>query len=212
MGYDFKEKTIDEFTAQLASKTSVPGGGGAAALIASVGVALSSMAAAFTVGKPRYAEVNADMERILSECEDLRWEALMLMDRDAEAFEPISQVYKMPKDTEEQRQAKASAMEACLKDAAAVPMELMELCCRGIELSHEVSRKGSEMLISDAGCSAAALQGALRSAYLNVLINTSSMKDRACAERIETRAEELYGRGTEQAEAVYEAVLERIKG
>lgn len=212
MGYDFKEKTIAEFTAQLASKTSVPGGGGAAALIASVGVALSSMAAAFTVGKPRYAEVNADMERILSECEDLRWEALMLMDRDAEAFEPMSQVYKMPKDTEEQRQAKASAMEACLKDAAAVPMELMELCCRGIELSHEVSRKGSEMLISDAGCSAAALQGALRSAYLNVLINTSSMKDRACAERIETRAEELYGRGTEQAEAVYEAVLERIKG
>ena len=212
MGYDFKEKTIDEFTAQLASKTSVPGGGGAAALVASVGVALSSMAAAFTVGKPRYAEVNADMERILSECEDLRREALMLMDRDAEAFEPMSQIYKMPKDTEEQRQAKASAMEACLKDAAAVPMELMELCCRGIELSHEVSRKGSEMLISDAGCSAAALQGALRSAYLNVLINTSSMKDRACAERIETRAEELYGRGTEQAEAVYEAVLERIKG
>ena len=212
MGYDFKEKIIDEFTAQLASKTSVPGGGGAAALVASVGVALSSMAAAFTVGKPRYAEVNADMERILSECEDLRREALMLMDRDAEAFEPMSQVYKMPKDTEEQRQAKASAMEACLKDAAAVPMELMELCCRGIELSHEVSRKGSEMLISDAGCSAAALQGALRSAYLNVLINTSSMKDRACAESIEARAEELYGRGTEQAEAVYEAVLERIKG
>lgn len=212
MGYDFKEKTIAEFTAELASKTSVPGGGGAAALVASVGVALSSMAAAFTVGKPRYAEVNADMERILSECEDLRREALMLMDRDAEAFEPMSQVYKMPKDTEEQRQAKASAMEACLKDAAAVPMELMELCCRGIELSHEVSRKGSEMLISDAGCSAAALLGALRSAYLNVLINTSSMKDRACAERIEARAEELYGRGTEQAEAVYEAVLERIKG
>lgn len=212
MGYDFKEKTIDEFTAQLASKTSVPGGGGAAALVASVGVALSSMAAAFTVGKPRYAEVNADMERILSECEGLRMEALQLMDRDAEAFEPMSQVYKLPKDTEEQRLVKASAMEACLKEAAAVPMELMELCCHGIELSHKVSRKGSEMLISDAGCSAVALQGALRSAYLNVLINTSSMKDRACAERLEARAAELYDKGTEQAEAVYEAVLERIKG
>lgn len=211
MGYDFKEKIIDEFTAELASKTSVPGGGGAAALIASVGVALASMAAAFTVGKPGYAEVNADMERLLSDCEDLRREALMLMDRDAEAFEPMNRVYKMPKDTEEQRQAKAGAMEACLRDAASVPMKLMELCCRGIELSDEVSKKGSELLISDAGCSAAALQGALRSAYLNVLINTSSMKDRAYAESLESRAAELYGRGTEQAGSVYESVLERIK-
>ena len=211
MGYDFKEKTIAEFTAQLASKTSVPGGGGAAALIASVGVALSSMAAAFTVGKPRYAEVNADMERILSECEDLRREALMLMDRDAEAFEPMSQVYKMPKDTEEQRQAKASAMEACLKDAAAVPMELMELCCRGIELSHEVSRKGSEMLISDAGCSAAALQGSLRSAYLNVLINTSSMKDRKYASELLEKADKLYREGVENAEKAYGSVLRKLQ-
>ena len=61
MGYDFRNSTIDEFTKELSSKSSVPGGGGAAGLVASVGIALSSMTAAFTVGKPKYASVNADM-------------------------------------------------------------------------------------------------------------------------------------------------------
>ena len=100
MKYNFKNETLDRFTALLSEKSSVPGGGGAAALIASVGISLSSMAASFTVGKPAYAEVNDDMERLLLECEKLRAEALSLMDRDAEVFDPRSAGYKMPKYTE----------------------------------------------------------------------------------------------------------------
>ena len=211
MGYDFRNSTIDEFTEELSSKSSVPGGGGAAGLVASVGIALSSMTAAFTVGKPKYASVNADMERILSECEELRNEALAAMDRDAEAFEPMSLVYKMPRDTEEERKARDEAMEDCLHGAALVPLSLMELCCRGIDLALELSEKGSELLLSDAGCSAAALSAALRSAYLNVIINTSSMKDRKYASELLEKADKLYREGVENAEKAYESVLRKLQ-
>lgn len=211
MGYDFRNSTIDEFTKELSSKSSVPGGGGAAGLVASVGIALSSMTAAFTVGKPKYASVNADMERILSECEELRNEALAAMDRDAEAFEPMSLVYKMPRDTEEERKARDEAMEDCLHGAALVPLSLMELCCRGIELALELSEKGSELLLSDAGCSAAALSAALRSAYLNVIINTSSMKDRKYASELLEKADKLYREGMENAEKAYGSVLRKLQ-
>ena len=211
MGYDFRNSTIDEFTKELSSKSSVPGGGGAAGLVASVGIALSSMTAAFTVGKPKYASVNADMERILSECEELRNEALAAMDRDAEAFEPMSLVYKMPRDTEEERKARDEAMEDCLHGAALVPFSLMELCCRGIDLALELSEKGSELLLSDAGCSAAALSAALRSAYLNVIINTSSMKDRKYASELLEKADKLYREGVENAEKAYESVLRKLQ-
>lgn len=212
MKYNFKNETLDGFTALLSGKSSVPGGGGAAALIASVGISLSSMAAAFTVGKPAYAEVNDDMERLLLECEELRKEALSLMDRDAEVFEPMSAVYKMPKDTEEEREEKARAMEACLRDAASVPLSLMELCCRGIDIAGEAAKKGSRLLISDAGCSAASLDAALSSAYLNVLINTSSMKDRAYAAELEEKAKKMYLEADGKARKVYSAVLESIQG
>ena len=211
MKYNFKNETLDRFTALLSEKSSVPGGGGAAALIASVGISLSSMAAAFTVGKPAYAEVNDDMERLLLECEKLRAEALSLMDRDAEVFEPMSAVYKMPKDTEAEREEKAKAMEACLRDAASVPLSLMELCCRGIDLALELSEKGSELLLSDAGCSAAALSAALRSAYLNVIINTSSMKDRKYASELLEKADKLYREGVENAEKAYGSVLRKLQ-
>ena len=211
MGYDFRNRTIDEFTKELSSKSSVPGGGGAAGLVASVGIALSSMTAAFTVGKPKYASVNADMERILSECEELRNEALAAMDRDAEAFEPMSLVYKMPRDTEEERKARDEAMEDCLHGAALVPLSLMELCCRGIDLALELSEKGSELLLSDAGCSAAALSAALRSAYLNVIINTSSMKDRKYASELLEKADKLYREGVENAEKAYGSVLRKLQ-
>ena len=211
MGYDFRNSTIDEFTKELSSKSSVPGGGGAAGLVASVGIALSSMTAAFTVGKPKYASVNADMERILSECEELRNEALAAMDRDAEAFEPMSLVYKMPRDTEEERKARDEAMEDCLHGAAPVPLSLMELCCRGIDLALELSEKGSELLLSDAGCSAAALSAALRSAYLNVIINTSSMKDRKHASELLEKADKLYREGVENAEKAYGSVLRKLQ-
>ena len=211
MGYDFRNSTIDEFTKELSSKSSVPGGGGAAGLVASVGIALSSMTAAFTVGKPKYASVNADMERILSECEELSNEALAAMDRDAEAFEPMSLVYKMPRDTEEERKARDEAMEDCLHGAALVPLSLMELCCRGIDLALELSEKGSELLSSDAGCSAAALSAALRSAYLNVIINTSSMKDRKYASELLEKADKLYREGVENAEKAYGSVLRKLQ-
>ena len=212
MKYNFKNETLDRFTALLSEKSSVPGGGGAAALIAAAGAALSSMTANFTVGKEKYTDVNDDMVYAIEKAGELRERFLKMMDEDAEAFSLMSKVYRMPKTTDEEIDERSKAMEEALKTCAAVPVSLMEACCEAIELSVMLSEKGSELLISDAGCSSAALGAALRCAYLNVCINTSSMRDRAYAEAISKRADELLENGMKASEGAYEEVLSKLRG
>ena len=211
MKYEFEKQSIEAFMSELASKSSVPGGGGAAGLIAATGAALSSMVANLTVGKPKYAGVNDDMVRILADCEGLRERLISLMNRDAEAFEPLSRAYRLPSDTEEEKAEKTRVMEQCLRDSALVPLELMKACCAGIDMALELSEKGSRLVLSDAGCAAAAFSAALRSAWLNVCINTSSMQDRAYAQKLEAEGEELLSLGLERADRAYFAVLSALK-
>ena len=207
----FKDFSINDFMAGLSAKTSVPGGGGAAALIAAAGAALSSMVANFTVGKPKYAAVEEDMQRILKESEALRQELLSLMDKDAEAFSLMSAVYRMSRDTEEDKGKRAAALEEALKACGAVPLELMRACLKGVELSLELAGKGSDMLISDAGCAAAAFEAALKSAALNVYINTSSMQDKKLAEELDRETAEFYDRGLKLAAKAYDMVSAKIR-
>ena len=209
---DFAQASCTEFVTVLASNAPVPGGGGASALVGAIGTALGNMVGSLTVGKKKYADVEEEMVALKAKCDAIQADLLALIARDAEVFEPMSAVYKMPKDTEAEREEKDRAMEACLRDAASVPLSLMELCCRGIDIAGEAAEKGSRLLISDAGCSAASLDAALSSAYLNVLINTSSMKDRAYAAELEEKAKKIYLEADGKARKVYSAVLESIQG
>ena len=125
-----KKASCEEFTQLLASKTSVPGGGGASALVASIGVALGDMVGEFTVGKKTYANVVDEIIELMDAAQSLRMQLLDCIDKDAVAFEPLSKVYGMPKD----EPGRDELMEKCLKDAAAVPFEILELGCNAIAL------------------------------------------------------------------------------
>ena len=194
---------LSEFTDALAGKTPVPGGGGASALCASLGAALASMVANYTVGKEKYAAVEADVTRILGEAEKLRAQLLSLIDADAAAFEPLSRAYGIPKDDP----TREETLEACLHDAAAVPMEIARLSCRAIDLHAELLDKGSAMMRSDVGTGVVLCWGALYGAVLNVKVNTKLMTDRACAVALNSELDTLVGTYWKRAEAVYEAVL-----
>ena len=194
---------LPAFIDALAGKTPVPGGGGASALCASLGAALVSMVANYTVGKEKYAAVEADVSRILGEAETLRARLLSLIDADAAAFEPLSRAYGIPKDDP----GRAETLEVCLRDAAAVPMELARLSCRAIDLHAELLEKGSAMMRSDVGTGAVLCWGALYGAALNVKVNTKPMRDRACADALDRELDALIDTYWKRAEAVYEAVL-----
>ena len=124
------ETSCRAFAEALASKAPVPGGGGASALAGSLGAALCSMVGNYTLGKPKYAAVEADVRAILEEAERLRTRLLNLVKEDAAAFAPLSRAYGIPKDDP----GRGEIMEQCLRDAAAPPMEMLRLSCRVIEL------------------------------------------------------------------------------
>ena len=199
--------SLKAFTDELAAKVSVPGGGGASALVGAIAAALGSMVGNFTLGKKKYADVEPDIIRLMDEAEVLRNELLACIDRDAEGFEPLSRAYGLPKDAP----GRDETLEKCLHDAAAVPMEIAELSCKVIELSEEFAAKGSKLMISDAGCSAVFAWSALYGAALNVKVNTKLMKDRAYAEVLDSRIDSLMEEYWKRADKVYEDVLGSFK-
>ena len=192
-------KTIAEFTELLAAKTSVPGGGGASALIGSVGIALGSMVGQFTLGKKKYADYEEDIKELMAKAETIRLALNECIDEDAKAFEPLSKAYGLPKDAPDRDEI----MEKCLKDAAAVPFEILQLACEAVELQEGFLKKGSTLMITDAGTGAAALQAAIKGAALNVRVNTKLMKDRQYANELNDKVDEMVNDYLLKAETVY---------
>ncbi len=202
----------DEFVAQLGSGAAVPGGGGASALVGALGTALGNMVGSLTVGKKKYASVEAEMYGMMGRCETLEKELLALIERDAQMFEPLSKAYSLPHDTDEEKAEKDKVMEQALKDACVVPIEIMEKCAESIDLIDEIAEKGSALAVSDAAAGAVFAGAAMQAAGLNVYINTKSMRDRACAGELNAKADDLLAGYPAKADLTYEKVLSRLKG
>ncbi|MCD8010622.1 MAG: cyclodeaminase/cyclohydrolase family protein [Lachnospiraceae bacterium] len=204
-------QTCEEFVEVLASKAPVPGGGGASALVGAVGMALGNMVGSLTVGKKKYADVQEDILALKGKADVLQAELLRLIDKDAEMFEPLSKAYGLPKNTEEERAEKARIMEAALKDACSVPMEIMEKVCEAIDLLEEFAAKGTAIAISDVGVGVSCCRAALLGASLNVFINTKSMADRAYAEALNEKTQTMIDTYTVKADAIFADVQGRFR-
>ena len=205
-GLDYRGLSVREFTRFLASAEPVPGGGGAAALVGALGVALGNMVAALTLGKPKYAEVEAEVAELRRRGEALQERLLEQINADAEGFRPLAEAYKLPKD----EPRRAEILEQATLRACGAPMEIMELGAAAISVITELASKGSRMAVSDAGCAAVAVRAAVEMAYLNLLINTRSLRGREQAEALNARGQELLTRVGRQAEEVWSQVKEGL--
>ncbi len=203
--------TCEDFVEVLSTKAPVPGGGGASALVGALGTALGNMVGSLTVGKKKYADVEADIILLKDKATALQKDFLHLVEEDARVFEPLSKAYGMPKETEEEKAEKARVMEIVLKDACSVPMEIMRKCCEAIDIIEEFAAKGSIIALSDAGVGAAFCKAALLGASLNVFINTKSMADREYAEGLNREAEEMIATYSAKADEVFAGVNARLK-
>jgi formiminotetrahydrofolate cyclodeaminase len=204
----FTDKSCNEFVETLASKAPVPGGGSASALVGALGIALGSMVGNLTTGKKKYADVEADVITLLGKADALQKELLRLVDEDAVVFEPLSKAYGIPKDDP----ARAQVMDEALKLACTVPMDIMRLSAKAIELQDEFAKKGSVLALSDAGVGAVFCKAALLGASLNVFINTKAMTDIGYAGSIEAEADALLGKYTIMADDIYNSVTVRLRG
>ena len=200
------EQTCAAFTELLASKAAVPGGGGASALVAALGAALGGMVGALTVGKAKYAAVEPEIRDLMDRAEALRQKLLACVDKDAEAFAPLAAAYGIPKDDP----ARDTVMEACLRQAASVPVEILDLSCEMIELHRQFADKGSALAVSDAATGVVFCWSALYGAAVNVKVNTKAMKDREYAQQLNRHVDEQVEKYWKIAEQVYEDVYGRF--
>lgn len=204
--------SCEAFLEDLASSAPAPGGGGAAALVGAAGAALGNMVGSLTVGKKKYAAVEADILVLNRRAAALRKRLEGLVQADADAFTPLAAAYKLPKETPEQQAHKAAVLEAALERACAVPLEIMSACCEGIALAAEYAEKGSVMAVSDAGCAALFCKAALQAAGLNVSINTRLMADKAHAAALNAQADAMLAEFVPQADQIYEKLTHSLRG
>lgn len=198
---------LDTFAADLASSAPTPGGGGAAALAGALAAALGNMVGSLTVGKKKYADVEDRIVELNEQAADLRVRLLAEIDEDAKAFAPLAKAYGIPKDDP----SREETLEACLHTAAEPPMNILRLSCKALDLIEEYAEKGSRLAVSDAGCAAAMAEAAIRSAALNVYINTGLMKDTAHAAAVNAEVDGLLEQYVPLAEQVYGAVKDGLK-
>lgn len=171
--------TVEKFLDELASKSATPGGGSAAAIMGAMGAALVSMVCNLTVGKKNYESVEGEIKRLLAQAEALRTRLAGMVRADVEAFNRVMAAYGLPKVTETEKQARSAAIQDALKAATDVPLECARACAEVIRLSRTAAEKGNKNVVSDAGVAVVAGYAALRSAALNVQVNTGVIKDEA---------------------------------
>jgi formiminotetrahydrofolate cyclodeaminase len=201
---------VEEFIGQLASKTPTPGGGGAAALAGALGAALGGMVANLTAGKPKYADVEEDILALRTAMYRVQKDLTELIDKDAEAFAPLAGAYRLPSDTEEEKENKERMLQACFKNAADAPMQIMEKCAEAIEILDAFAGKGSALAISDAACGAVLSAAAMRAAWLNVCVNTKFIKDEAYAAELNRKGQILLEEYLPISEKTFEKVEAKL--
>ena len=171
------EQRVIDFVAATASKEATPGGGAIAALTAATGAALAEMVANLTFGKKGYEAVQTEMEELQAKAEAIRKRMLELSQADADVFNIFMNALGLPKNTDEEKAARTAAIQQAYKDAAMVPFEIGELANQIFDLAELASRKGNQNLITDGIIAAINARAAVKSAFLNVRINLSGIKD-----------------------------------
>jgi len=163
------------FIEQLAAPTPTPGGGSAGAYAGAMGAALVAMVAGVTIGKKKYADVEAEMQAIRVVAENLRKELTQAADDDASSFEVLMATFKMPKETEEQKVARGAAIIKATLNAANVPLHVAEESVKVMELGLKCAKSANANAISDAMSGFAMARAALTAAGYNVRVNIQSL-------------------------------------
>ena len=207
---EIKDKSIQIFLDELASKSAAPGGGSVSALMGAQSAALTSMVCNLTIGKPKYAEVETEMQVLLQKSEALRAKLTGLIKADVDVFNRLMAAYGLPKETDEEKMARTEAIQTVLKAATEVPLDCARACAEAIELSRCAANKGNLGVISDAGAAVLAGYSGLKSAALNVYINTGSLKDRQFAETKLAELETILKDVDTVVEDVYQSVKTKL--
>jgi glutamate formiminotransferase/formiminotetrahydrofolate cyclodeaminase len=197
------------FLDALAAATPTPGGGSAAAYAAAMGAALVAMVARLTIGKKKYASVEAQMNEILNQSERLRRELTGAVEADSAAFTSVLAAFKLPQETPEQKEYRTKAIQQASLHAAQVPLDVAQKAVTVVALAERCAILGNLNAISDAASAAALAQAALTSASYNVRININGLSERNAGDGFLSQLEILEERAMKLEKDVQATLRER---
>ncbi len=197
---------MKDFLDALSSKEPTPGGGGASALVAAVSCSLCSMVANLTTGKKKYAQYQDKIDEYLVLLEEKNKILQEDIEKDAKAFAPLAAAYSLDKNTPDYDRI----MEKALYDAAYAPKEILADIYSLVPVIEDLSVMGSRLAISDVAVAATCLIAAMEGCVLNIYINTGSMKDEGCAQRLNKEATDMVSNGVSRMKKVYTDIADSL--
>ncbi len=201
-----------DFVDEVSRDTPAPGGGSVAALAGALGGALTAMVANLSIPKGEFDDQYDTLSSIAERGQAVKDALIRGVDEDTRAFDSVIDAMRMPKDTEEERQARAEAMREGYKAATRVPLSNVELCVEALRLCAEIAPLASPQMISDVGTAALLADAGARSAAYNVRINLPETGDEAFSGEMREAVEALLAESAELAGAVTSAVEEKLEG
>jgi len=200
------DKSVKEFLQETASDAPVPGGGSIAAMSGATAAALTAMVANLTIGKKKYVEVEEQMKVIQERVNGSRNQLIELIDKDAESFNGVMACFKMPKETDEEKESRKEAIQQATKEAARVPMSIAEKVMELMIDIETVVQKGNNNAVTDGAVAAMMARTAILAALYNVKINLGSIKDEDFVHEMARKASNL----EEQAQIQEKQILQQV--
>ncbi len=201
--------TLEEFTQQLAAGTPTPGGGSAAALAGALAASLVQMVCDLTLGKDRYREHEETVRTIRQRAEALRKDLLILVDRDAEAYDAVMRALRLPKGTEAEKRRRGEVLARANLFATETPMATADACVVLMALAIELAHKGNQNALSDVGAAALLAYAGLRGGVMNVRANLKGIEPEELVAKLRDRVRRLEMDAEKRREEALAAVFSR---
>ncbi|MDR1782170.1 MAG: cyclodeaminase/cyclohydrolase family protein [Bacilli bacterium] len=189
------EKTLIEFSKDVDSDLPAPGGGSVAAYVSNLGVALARMMGHLTISKKAFKELDDSSKEkfnnTFNKLEDYYQKLLMMVDEDTVAFNKIMASFKLPKDTDEEKEVRSKAIQDATLEATIAPFEATKLAYEALLIVPELIDNGNVNAISDLGSAIYLLEAGMNCSILNVKINASGLKDKDKAQEFNDKCHEM---------------------
>jgi glutamate formiminotransferase/formiminotetrahydrofolate cyclodeaminase len=202
--------TLTDFADETAGESMAPGGGSISAYVGTLGVALGTMVANLSAHKAGWDDRWEEFSQWAEKGQAYTSKLLALVDEDTNAFNRIIDGFRMPKDSDAEKAARAETIESATIYATEVPLLVMETAYNSMEVMDAMAKIGLQNSLSDAGVGALCARTAVYGAYFNVRINAKDIKNRDTAEELLSKAKTIFDNTLALEKEIIAYIDERI--
>ena len=204
------EKPMQSYLDELSSSSPTPGGGNVAAMCGVLTTSLGIMVCNLTVGKKKYLDFEPEAIRIKEQLSTLKSDFIDLANKDNEAFDRVMEAFKLPKENESQITFRNEKIQSATWEAAMVPAEVIRKCNEVLPLIKTIAERGNQNSLSDTGMATSLVSSSAEGAFLNVLINCSSLGNQIAAREFLKSSEIIYDEVKEKSESIISSIIKRL--